>query len=82
MERRRNADVDPLMSRWPLAYPVSIGTLQAGDWPSSVPDLLTAEGRLGVALGESRRGGARRPRGDRRAPPAPPIPGWPTTPST
>jgi acetylornithine deacetylase len=53
LESRRNADVDPLMRRWPLAYPLSIGTMQAGDWPSSVPDLLTAEGRLGVALGES-----------------------------
>lgn len=53
MERRRNANVDPLMSRWPIAYPVSIGTMTAGDWPSSVPDLLTAEGRMGVALGES-----------------------------
>ncbi len=53
LERRRNADVDPLMDRWALAYPLSIGTMRAGDWPSSVPDLLTAEGRLGVALGES-----------------------------
>lgn len=53
LEQRRNADVDPLMSRWAIAYPISIGTLQAGDWASSVPDLLVAEGRLGVALDES-----------------------------
>lgn len=53
LEARRNADVDPLMSRWAIAYPISIGTLQAGDWASSVPDLLVAEGRLGVALDES-----------------------------
>ncbi|MGF1661859.1 MAG: M20/M25/M40 family metallo-hydrolase [Kineosporiaceae bacterium] len=26
--------------------------MSAGDWPSSVPDLLVAEGRLGVALDE------------------------------
>ena len=26
--------------------------LRSGDWASSVPDLLVAEGRLGVALGE------------------------------
>jgi acetylornithine deacetylase len=51
-EARRNADVHPLMARWPLAYPLSIGTIQSGDWASTVPDLLTAEGRLGVALGE------------------------------
>ena len=53
LERRRNAEVDVVMRRWPLAYPLSIGTIHAGDWASTVPDLLTAEGRLGVALGES-----------------------------
>ena len=53
LERRRNAEVDVVMQRWPLAYPLSIGTIHAGDWASTVPDLLTAEGRLGVALGES-----------------------------
>jgi len=52
LERRRNKAVDPLMSRWPIAYPLSIGTVQAGDWPSSVPDWLVAQGRLGVALEE------------------------------
>jgi acetylornithine deacetylase len=52
LERRRNADVDSLMSRWPIAYPLSIGTVHAGDWASTVPDLLTAEGRFGVALDE------------------------------
>lgn len=53
LERRRNAEVDVVMRRWPIAYPISIGTVQAGDWASTVPDLLTAEGRLGVALGET-----------------------------
>lgn len=53
LEQQRNADVDPLMDRWPIAYPLSIGTVSAGDWASTVPDLLIAEGRLGVALGES-----------------------------
>lgn len=52
LERSRNDDVDPLMRRWPMAYPLSIGRVVAGDWPSSVPDLLVAEGRLGVALDE------------------------------
>lgn len=52
LETRRNADVDPLMSRWDVAYPLEIGVVAAGDWPSTVPDLLVAEGRLGVALGE------------------------------
>lgn len=53
LEARRNARVDPLMTRWPIAYPLSIGTVHAGDWASTVPDLLVAEGRLGVALGET-----------------------------
>jgi acetylornithine deacetylase len=53
LEQRRHAEVDPLASRWALAHPISIGCVRAGDWASSVPDLLVAEGRLGVAIGES-----------------------------
>ena len=52
LERRRHSQPDPLTARWPLAHPISIGTVQSGDWPSSVPDLLVAEGRMGVAIGE------------------------------
>jgi acetylornithine deacetylase len=52
LERRRNGDVDPLMARWDLAYPISVGMVRAGDWASTVPDLLVAEGRYGVALDE------------------------------
>jgi acetylornithine deacetylase len=33
--------------------PISIGTVRAGDWPSTVPDLLVAEGRLGCFPDES-----------------------------
>jgi acetylornithine deacetylase len=53
LERRRHASVDPLVARWPLAHPLSIGRVCAGHWASSVPDLLVAEGRLGVAIDES-----------------------------
>jgi acetylornithine deacetylase len=52
LEVRRNRDPDPLLARWPIAYPLSIGTVRSGDWASTVPDLLEAEGRLGVALDE------------------------------
>lgn len=52
LEASRNRHADPLMARYALPYPLSVGTVRAGDWPSSVPDLLVAEGRLGVALGE------------------------------
>ncbi|MEZ0109959.1 acetylornithine deacetylase [Catenulispora sp. EB89] len=54
LEARRNdrAALDPLMAEYPIPYALSVGTLQAGGWVSSVPDLLVAEGRLGVRLGE------------------------------
>jgi acetylornithine deacetylase len=52
LERERNAHPDPLFDGNPLPYPISIGTARAGDWASSVPDLLVAHGRLGVQLDE------------------------------
>ena len=52
LEGRRNQDAHPLMQHLALPYPLSVGTIRAGDWASSVPDLLVAEGRLGVAVGE------------------------------
>ncbi len=52
LEARRHEVVDPLCERWERAHPLSIGSVRAGDWASSVPDLLVAEGRLGVAIGE------------------------------
>ena len=52
LERQRHTEVDPLVARWALAHPISIGTVHAGDWASSVPDLMVAEGRMGVAIGE------------------------------
>lgn len=53
LETERNAHVDEVMQRWQIAYPLSIGTVASGDWASTVPDLLVANGRLGVAIGES-----------------------------
>ncbi|MFI1768658.1 ArgE/DapE family deacylase [Streptomyces sp. NPDC020800] len=52
LETSRNADPSPLMAEYPIPYALSVGTLRSGDWASSVPDLLVAEGRLGVRLGE------------------------------
>jgi acetylornithine deacetylase len=42
----------PLFARYRLPWPIEVGTLRAGDWASSVPDTLVAEGRFGVAIGE------------------------------
>lgn len=33
--------------------PLNVGSIQAGDWPSSVPDYLEAHGRMGIFPGES-----------------------------
>lgn len=52
LEARRNEVAHPLMSRWDIPYPIELGTVRAGEWASSVPDVLTAEGRFGVAIGE------------------------------
>ena len=53
LERERNRQIqDPLFADYDLPYPICVGTLQAGDWASSVADWLTFEGRYGVAVGE------------------------------
>ena len=53
LERERNARAaDPLYARYRTPYALSVGRLGAGDWPSTVPERLTFEGRYGVAVGE------------------------------
>jgi acetylornithine deacetylase len=52
LERERNESVTDVMREFPIAYPLSVGRVEAGDWSSTVPDRLTAEGRYGVAIGE------------------------------
>ena len=53
LERMRNSEVEhPLLSKFDVAYPLNIGRIQAGNWPSSVPEELVFEGRIGVAMGE------------------------------
>jgi acetylornithine deacetylase len=53
LEADRNRRLrQPLFDRYRLPYALSIGKVSAGDWPSSVPDLLICEGRYGIAPGE------------------------------
>lgn len=53
LEASRNQRLrQPLFARYRLPYALSIGRISAGDWPSSVPDLLVCEGRYGIAPGE------------------------------
>jgi len=53
LEREYNDEArHALYSRYRLPYPLCIGKVSAGDWPSSVPERLVCEGRYGVAVGE------------------------------
>ena len=45
-------NLEPLMQGYPVPYPLSVGRIRGGDWPSSVPDLLVAEGRYGLFIEE------------------------------
>jgi acetylornithine deacetylase len=53
--RRLDAErnVDPPAPFADRPWPLSVGVVHAGDWASTVPDLLVAEGRFGVRPGES-----------------------------
>jgi acetylornithine deacetylase len=52
LEAERQAGADPRFAGERYPFGVSIGRITAGDWASSVPDRLVAEGRYGVRLGE------------------------------
>jgi acetylornithine deacetylase len=53
-EAERNAaETDPLMTALGLPYPTIIGKVAGGDWASTVLDLVVAEGRYGVRLGQT-----------------------------
>ena len=52
LAERRNRVREPLLDHLPVPYPLSVGRLRAGDWASSVPDLLVAEGRYGLRVEE------------------------------
>jgi acetylornithine deacetylase len=53
LETERNVDPDLRLHEHTLPYGLSIGTISAGNWASSVPDRLVAEGRYGVVIGET-----------------------------
>ncbi len=53
LEARRNRDVPELFGHLDLAWPLSIGVVHAGDWASTVPNRLVAEGRYGVRIDET-----------------------------
>jgi acetylornithine deacetylase len=54
LERLRNERVnDPLYEGIPIPLPINIGKIEGGSWPSSVPDLVKLEGRIGVGPEET-----------------------------
>ena len=56
-EAAHHAAIDhPLYRPLPNRAPINIGTVRAGTWPSSVAELLVAEGRAGLVPGESLQG--------------------------
>ena len=54
LEQKRNESLtDPLYEKNPIPVPINVGKIEGGNWPSSVPDYVTLEGRLGIIPGES-----------------------------
>jgi acetylornithine deacetylase len=53
LEGRRNHNCsDPLFRDFRVPFPISVGRIEGGDWASSVPDWVRAEGRLGMSPDE------------------------------
>ena len=50
---RNEAETDPVMRAIGLPYPTIIGRVSGGEWASTLPDLITAEGRYGVRAGQT-----------------------------
>ncbi|WP_409301199.1 peptidase [Peribacillus sp. SCS-155] len=54
LEKLRNQAIQhPLYDGIPLPIPINVGRVISGDWPSSVPDTATIEGRFGIGPEES-----------------------------
>lgn len=54
LEQKRNKNVrGKLYENIPIPFPINVGKIYGGDWPSSVPDLVHIEGRLGISPDET-----------------------------
>ena len=51
-KKRHQGFRHPFYQEEQLVAPLSIGKVHAGNWPSTVPDVLVAEGRFGIFPGE------------------------------
>jgi len=53
LEKHRNEKyASPLYAVNPTPFTINIGIIQGGDWPSSVPEQVKVEGRMGIPPGE------------------------------
>lgn len=52
LETKRCSDPGPEFTDYDVAFPISVGRLQAGTWASSVPEEAVLEGRYGLRVGE------------------------------
>jgi acetylornithine deacetylase len=52
-QERNDGETLRAMRELGLPYPTSIGRVAAGEWSSTVPDRLVAEGRFGVRVGQT-----------------------------
>lgn len=54
LETKRNERItDPLYHKVPIPIPINVGKIEGGNWPSSVPDYVKVEGRMGVSPEET-----------------------------
>lgn len=54
LEEERNTQItDPLYNDIPIPLPINVGSISGGEWPSSVPDQVKIEGRIGVGPDET-----------------------------
>jgi acetylornithine deacetylase len=55
LEKIRNSRVNnKLYKRYQTPFALNIGKIYGGEWPGSVPEKVLIEGRLGVAIGETK----------------------------
>lgn len=56
LEKSRNrllVEGHPLYKGISIPVPINVGTIEGGKWPSSVPDMVVMQGRMGVIPGET-----------------------------
>lgn len=55
LEQVRNSKIkNKLYERYQTPFAINVGKIKGGEWPGSVPEKVTIEGRLGVAIDETK----------------------------